>query len=468
MKKIYTAFALAALCTSAFATFAEEATPERRPLVRIQAQNASERHDYSYDENYNFISEETYGEDGRRFNYSYDEKGNQIRKEAYQDLDGDGIFSLVYYIEYTYDENNRMIERRNYNYWPEDDDYELGGVTIYTYNEAGNIDKMESFYNEEKTDPAERELYTYNEKNLLVKKVKYKSSMIGWSKVVEEQYRYTDKDELQEICYITHDAVYNRDQVTNYRAFKYDDEGNITEDGILEGNHGTYESKTIYHYLDIPASEVAYPITMENTQGNLIYNNVKKAIDYAETYRQNPDNGQLLPYDDYTYAYTGTPVTEIGLNPSSKEIEAQDAFQINVTVMPLNASYNKVTWKSENTKIARVNASGYVVGVSEGTTNIIATATDESGVTATCVVTVKPRGTGSVEGVEKANLVVATIAQTIIVSGLEAGENYAIATLDGKVIAAGQADGNEIRVEGLGTGVYVVSAAGQNVKTIVK
>lgn len=85
------------------------------------------------------------------------------------------------------------------------------------------------------------------------------------------------------------------------------------------------------------------------------------------------------------------PVTSITLNKSATEIDVGQTETLSVTaVTPDDATNKTVTWSSDNIAVATVNATtGEVTAVAKGTANIIATANDGSGVTATCAVTVK-------------------------------------------------------------------------------
>ena len=85
-------------------------------------------------------------------------------------------------------------------------------------------------------------------------------------------------------------------------------------------------------------------------------------------------------------------VTGITLNKSVTTIVAGESEQLSVTeVKPYNATEKGVTWDSDNKDRATVDETGKVSAIATataGTVNIIATAKDGSGVTATCVVTV--------------------------------------------------------------------------------
>lgn len=84
------------------------------------------------------------------------------------------------------------------------------------------------------------------------------------------------------------------------------------------------------------------------------------------------------------------PVSGLLLNFSEKTIYVGESFELKVSVSPSEASNLGVDWKSSNTSIATVSASGEVVGVAAGTA-IITCTTKEGGFSANCVVTVRQR-----------------------------------------------------------------------------
>ena len=83
-------------------------------------------------------------------------------------------------------------------------------------------------------------------------------------------------------------------------------------------------------------------------------------------------------------------VTAIELNKTETTIEKGEKKTLSVTaVIPDYATDKTCTWSSDNTSVATVDAStGEVTAVALGTANISATASDGSGVTASCAVTV--------------------------------------------------------------------------------
>ena len=102
---------------------------------------------------------------------------------------------------------------------------------------------------------------------------------------------------------------------------------------------------------------------------------------------QNPGDAQalVLTKDVTVKQY----VTSIKLNASTKAIYNGKSFTLKATVNPKNAAYKTVTFSSNNTRIATVNAKGVVVGKKPGTAYITVKAKDGSNKSARCKVIVK-------------------------------------------------------------------------------
>ena len=82
-----------------------------------------------------------------------------------------------------------------------------------------------------------------------------------------------------------------------------------------------------------------------------------------------------------------TPVTEITLDKTTLSIEKGKEATITANITPQNATNKQLNWTSSNEDVATVE-NGVVTAVAVGTATITAAATDGSGVTATCQVTV--------------------------------------------------------------------------------
>ncbi len=81
-------------------------------------------------------------------------------------------------------------------------------------------------------------------------------------------------------------------------------------------------------------------------------------------------------------------VESISILPASYEMQIGDIKTLTATVSPEAATTKELVWTSNDETIAAVSSNGSVTAVREGTVTITATATDGSGVTGTCAITV--------------------------------------------------------------------------------
>lgn len=81
-------------------------------------------------------------------------------------------------------------------------------------------------------------------------------------------------------------------------------------------------------------------------------------------------------------------VTSISLSSSSISLVEGEAMQLTATVLPSSATNKTVTWSSSASDVVTVNADGMLTAKAKGTATVTCSASDGSGVTATCEVTV--------------------------------------------------------------------------------
>lgn len=100
-------------------------------------------------------------------------------------------------------------------------------------------------------------------------------------------------------------------------------------------------------------------------------------------------------------------VESITLSQSSAKMDVHEQIEIAYAVQPESVSNKAVTWTTSNANVAVVRQSGegnaLVLAVDDGVATITATATDGSGASASCVVTV---GTGGIDGIDADNVAV--------------------------------------------------------------
>ena len=87
------------------------------------------------------------------------------------------------------------------------------------------------------------------------------------------------------------------------------------------------------------------------------------------------------------------PVERIDLGAMSKTLYINEQFELTAAVIPQDATYPQITWKSSDTDVAKVIGGGIVVSTGLGSCTITATA---DGQLTTCLVTVIKSSVGSV------------------------------------------------------------------------
>ena len=95
-----------------------------------------------------------------------------------------------------------------------------------------------------------------------------------------------------------------------------------------------------------------------------------------------------------TVTAAAVPVTGVTLNKTSTSLYVGGTETLTATVEPSDATNKNVTWSSDDTSVATVDASGLVTAVARGTAVITATAADGSGANASCTVTVSRYSSG--------------------------------------------------------------------------
>lgn len=97
--------------------------------------------------------------------------------------------------------------------------------------------------------------------------------------------------------------------------------------------------------------------------------------------------------ENQSYPYIEFPntilVKSIILSSNSVELTEGKTAQLTATIAPTNATIKGVTWTSDNANVAKVGANGIVTAVAAGKATITCSASDGSGVSATCIITVK-------------------------------------------------------------------------------
>lgn len=171
-------------------------------------------------------------------------------------------------------------------------------------------------------------------------------------------------------------------------------------------------------------------------------------------------------FKPYVYVLNYPKITNITLNKSTLLLNYNTFDILTTTIQPSNAWYTNIVWTSNNSSIATVSSEGRVIGVGAGTTQIIGRSA-ETGVTATCTVTVIPPSVSSITLSKtdytvlngKTLEIIPTVLPTIAVN-----KKY-ITTVEKPTIAEITADG-KILAKAVGTTKVTFTTEDQN-KTVI-
>lgn len=212
------------------------------------------------------------------------------------------------------------------------------------------------------------------------------------------------------------DLVDNRKQLIPNVVCYEGTQGNGTSenwDKLTDGKTNTYYLKHNLHttcYLFFDANRAVtiggYGITTGNYTKSYPGRNPKSWKLYGSTVKSSDANSEnwtlihevlndkiLQPENATRFVYEAIPfdrvhVTEITLDKIEATMSVGDNLLLDAHVQPDNATITTIDWSSADSSIASVSSKGVVTGVSGGTTIITATATDGSGICASCKVTV--------------------------------------------------------------------------------
>lgn len=178
----------------------------------------------------------------------------------------------------------------------------------------------------------------------------------------------------------------------NYYTFDHSDKTNVAiklswDDGAVDLNGGTAEAKikAKVYPINLPDKKITWKSSDDNiakidSGGNITAQNPGKATLTAMLYSQKKSATATLSVRQ--------PVTGIFMPTSTITLyTGGEGRLLQTEIFPKNATNQNVTWKSKNTKIARVDENGRVKPVGVGMTEITAT-TEDGGFEAKCFVNV--------------------------------------------------------------------------------
>ena len=167
----------------------------------------------------------------------------------------------------------------------------------------------------------------------------------------------------------------------NYYTFDHSDKTNVAiklswDDGAVDLNGGTAEAKikAKVYPINLPDKKITWKSSDDNianidSGGNITAQNPGKATLTAMLYSQKKSATATLSVRQ--------PVTGIFMPTSTITLyTGGEGRLLQTEIFPKNATNQNITWKSKNTKIARVDENGRVKPVGVGMTEITATTED--------------------------------------------------------------------------------------------
>ena len=142
-------------------------------------------------------------------------------------------------------------------------------------------------------------------------------------------------------------------------------------------------------------------------------------------------------------------------------MEMGDTYQLEAFVNPDNVTNGGLIWESSNSDIATVSESGLVTALGIGSTTIIVKATDNSGVSASCDITVSEYS-GVEETDENSECNIYVKNGTLCVTGLRENQSIDVYSFNGVCIYSGTK-----HIIPLNPGTYIVKVCNSIKKVIV-
>ena len=206
-------------------------------------------------------------------------------------------------------------------------------------------------------------------------------------------------------------TLMNKGEVTTTGSGTLTNNGTINNSGTLPDNiHGTAPPSITTTALDDGTVNTSYSETLNADDSPTSWEVTDGSLPAGLTLGGNTGVISGTPTTDGTFNFTvkatndggsdskslsitigeqtNAPVNRVLLNKTSTTLTVGNTETLTATVEPANATNKAVTWSSDNSGVATVDANGEVTAVAPGTATITVT-TEDGNKTATCAVTVE-------------------------------------------------------------------------------
>lgn len=235
--------------------------------------------------------------------------------------------------------------------------------------------------------------------------------------------------------YGIHDIYFNREDIETDRNYELQPLSDPNLDLRVERPD---EDKRRYDDREMFRNSIGY-IRYQNNGGNTGSYNLFVPFHIVHNWGevilrvQVPVVGTFDSPADIQWISDAVKATSIKLNQEDVTMDIGHQQQLTATVLPVNATNRKVSWKSKDSRVVTVDEDGLVSAIGLGQTEVIATTTDGTNLSASCIVTVLHPGDVNKDGHVNGADIVAVI-------------NYVLAnsTADGDVNGDGSVNGADI------------------------
>lgn len=153
--------------------------------------------------------------------------------------------------------------------------------------------------------------------------------------------------------------------------------------------------------------------------------------------------------------------TDISLSHTSATITEGETLQLTATISPDDATETDLTWLSDNPAVATVGSDGLVTANGAGTANIIVTTAND--LAAVCAITVTPQGASIDETTIHGNDAAPFSLAAGSITFAEATD-VALYRIDGTLAHSGTTQ----RIDGLDSGIYILTSGNRSWKIAIK
>ena len=194
---------------------------------------------------------------------------------------------------------------------------------------------------------------------------------------------------------------------------------NIYSEFLTSNTGGRYYTPDYTKFFPDDMSAGTYCFT-QGLYHNSVITEVTDGILTIGLINENFTTSNWCMFDNFKLEYYGeyVPVTSIMLSQTELSLTEGESATLTATISPTNATYQKIAWSSSNPNVADVDEHGTVTAYQNGSTTIYARATDDSGISASCRVSV----TGTIPSAE--NIVINEVQTCNIDMFVDPSFNY--------------------------------------------